>query len=452
MDYRVTIPKPIYADIRAHLLRGEDEEVALLFGHETALTNATVVTIQRWEPVPPQMLVLQRPDVFAVDSAFIVSRVKMARTRNESLFLAHSHPGDPRTPCFSRADDRGEADIYPLLRTRLPGRVHGALVMSPGGCTSRMCLPNGDVVPVDEIRVVGRHIERVVRSKPRNQSDEAHARQQLIWGSHGQGVLRDTTIGIVGAGGTGSVVAQQLIHLGVRNLIVVDKDTVEESNLARIVGARRGDIGMTPKVDVVSRTAHSVDPTICVTALHKDVTQPDVLNMLREADILFGCTDQHYSRMVLNALAVQHVIPFVDLGFLIDIHPESQRVISAVGEVRIIVPGGYCLSCAGVLDAERIKAEKASPEERAAFPRYFTGLDVPDPSVITLNSVIASLAVSVGVDMLVPTMRAVGPCDSYRFNALKGIVNPVLKERHPECGICGAEGRAAFGAALPMPR
>lgn len=241
-------------------------------------------------------------------------------------------------------------------------------------------------------------------------------------------------------------------HLGVGTLVTVDHDIVEETNLSRIVGARRDDIGVTPKVTIVERVARALDPSVHVVAILGDVTDPAVLARLREADLLFLCTDQHHSRAVVNALAVQYVIPLIDLGFRIDVDPETSRVISAVGEVRIVVPDGYCLSCAGVLDAERIKAEKASPEERAAFPGYFTGLDVPDPSVITVNSTIASLAVSAGVDMLVPTMRAVGPLDSYRYNALKGIVSQVTKTHEPACGICGAEGRAAYGDALALPR
>lgn len=104
-----------------------------------------------------------------------------------------------------------------------------------------------------------------------------------------------------------------------------------------------------------------------------------------------------------------------------------------------------------VLDADRIRAEKASPEERAAHAGYFTNLDVPDPAVITLNSTIASLAVTIGCDMFVPTMRPVDTLDSYRYNAVKGIVTNVAKARQPTCGMCGAEGRAAMGESLALP-
>jgi proteasome lid subunit RPN8/RPN11 len=453
-QYRLSLSEPLYDELRAHLLRGGNEEVAFLFAHEVHLPDATRLIVHRWEPVPPEMLLLQREDVFVMDSGFIVRRVKVARDQGESVLLAHSHPTDLTVPRFSRADDYGEKHLYPLLHVRLPDRTHGAIVMSPAGCAARLSLPGGQHVAVDELQIIGRRVQRFFTSSRREEpiADTVHARQQLIWGAHGQGMLRNTTVGVIGAGGTGSVVAQQLIHLGVGRLIVVDRQLVEESNLPRIVGALRDDINVTTKVDVVRRIAQGVDPSINVQAIHGDVTQPEVLARLREADLLFLCTDQHYSRMVVNALAVQYMIPLVDLGFLINVEPISRYVIAAVGEVRIVVPGGYCLSCAGILNAERIKAEKASPEEVAAFPAYFTGLDVPDPSVITLNSTIASLAVSVGCDMLVPTMRSVTALDSYRYNAIKGIVTPVVKEHHPECGMCGLEGRTAMGDDLTLPQ
>lgn len=352
----------------------------------------------------------------------------------------------------SPADTRGEADLYEFLRRRLPQRTHGAIVLSPDGMSARACSPDGSVGPLQEVRVVGRtvRITRPPASVHQPGADEAHHRQRLLWGDRSQGLLRELCIGIVGVGGTGSVVAQQLVHLGVGRLIVVDNQLVEESNLARLVGGRKADIGVTAKVDVVARLASELDPNVAVTPIRADVCTPAVAARLRGADLLFLCTDQHWSRAVVNALAVQYAIPLVDLGFLIDVDSASHRIISAVGEVRIVVPGGYCLSCAGVIDADRIRAEKASPKERAAFPRYFLGINVTEPSVITLNSVIASLAVTVGIDMFIPTMRATGALDSYRYNALKGLVSYVGKQQRMKCAVCGTDGIGAFGDTMPI--
>lgn len=450
---RLTFPGPVFQALRAHLLQSSSEQVALVFAHEVHMDGATTLIARRWEPVPSKMLTSQA-DMFAVNSSFVASQAKRARARSESIFLAHSHPASRGMPSFSPADTRGEANLYDFLRRRLPERIHGALVLSPEGMHARVCLPQGTVTPVDEVRVVGRTVQiirpHVMASAPT--ADEAHDRQRLMWGDHAQGILRDLCIAVVGAGGIGSVVAQQLIHLGVGRLIVIDNQVVEESNLARVVGARKADVGVTAKVDVVARLAAEVDPTVAVMPIQADVCTPAVAARLRGADLIYLCTDRHWSRAVVNAVAVQYAIPLVDMGFLIDVNTDAHQVISAVGEVRIVVPGGYCLSCTGVLDADRIRAEKASPEERAAFPGYFSGLDVHEPSVITVNSVIASLAVTVGIDMFIPTMRSTGALDSYRYNALKGLVSHAGKRQGMQCGVCGSDGIGAFGDALPIAR
>jgi tRNA A37 threonylcarbamoyladenosine dehydratase len=49
------------------------------------------------------------------------------------------------------------------------------------------------------------------------------------------------TVGIVGLGGGGSMVAEQIAHLGVGRIVAIDFDVVRTHNLSRIVGATGGD-------------------------------------------------------------------------------------------------------------------------------------------------------------------------------------------------------------------
>lgn len=454
LPHRVLVPAPLFADVRTHLLSqtGGVEEAALLFAHSVATERTDGLVITHWVPVPPEAFLLRRPDQFEIDSDFIVRHVKQARRQSESVLLAHSHPGDPDVPVFSLADSRGESKLYPLLRTRLPNRLHGAVVVSPGGAIARLVESDGTVRPA-VLRLVGRQARTYapIREITSQIPDPLHTRQELIWGSHGQGLLRGLTVGIIGAGGTGSLVAQQLIHLGIGHIVVVDPQILIGSNLARVVGACQQDIDRTAKVDIVARMAKQVDPRVRVTPIAEDVCQMHVLRQLVDADLLFLCTDSHYSRAVISAVGVQYCIPVIDMGFRIEMNATHDRVISAVGEVRLVVPDGYCLSCAGVLDYERIHAEKASPAERARFPDYFANLDIPDPSIITLNSIIAAQAVSIGLDILIPTMRVTSPVDSYRYNALKGLLSHEAKIKHPACGICGIDGIRGFADDAPLP-
>ena len=74
-------------------------------------------------------------------------------------------------------------------------------------------------------------------------------RQVRAFGADGQLKLQRLRVAIVGLGGTGSLIAQQLVHLGVRDFILVDPDVIESTNLNRVANAFQDDIGQ-PKVKI----------------------------------------------------------------------------------------------------------------------------------------------------------------------------------------------------------
>lgn len=56
---------------------------------------------------------------------------------------------------------------------------------------------------------------------------------------------------VIGCGGTGSSVAEQLVRLGVRYLTMIDPDHVSQSNLTRVYGSTASDVGR-PKCQVLA--------------------------------------------------------------------------------------------------------------------------------------------------------------------------------------------------------
>ncbi|WP_194915337.1 ThiF family adenylyltransferase [Catenulispora rubra] len=71
--------------------------------------------------------------------------------------------------------------------------------------------------------------------------DDAYDRQARLFGDRGQALLAATKVGVIGAGGAGSPLIQQLAHLGVGHLVVIDPDRIDVTNLSRVVGATRRD-------------------------------------------------------------------------------------------------------------------------------------------------------------------------------------------------------------------
>src|SRR6266487_2647066 len=128
-------------------------------------------------------------------------------------------------------------------------------------------------------------------SEPAVTIAERYSRNELLFGKAGQERLASTRVAIVGVGGLGSHVSQQLAYAGVQSLTLVDPDKVELSNLNRLVGAVPGDVGV-EKVNVIRRSVSSVNPDADVST-YADVLNGDTTGAaVAEVDVVFGCVDR----------------------------------------------------------------------------------------------------------------------------------------------------------------
>ena len=77
--------------------------------------------------------------------------------------------------------------------------------------------------------------------------NERTSRQSFL-GPNSDHVIRSATAGLVGLGGGGSHIAQQLAHIGFQNFVIYDHDVIEDSNLNRLEGGTVADVeGERPK-------------------------------------------------------------------------------------------------------------------------------------------------------------------------------------------------------------
>ena len=66
-------------------------------------------------------------------------------------------------------------------------------------------------------------------------------RQVRLFGKEGQERIKNAHVAVIGAGGIGSHVVQQLAFLGVGCLTIIDSDDLEETNKNRLIGSRYDD-------------------------------------------------------------------------------------------------------------------------------------------------------------------------------------------------------------------
>ncbi len=433
-----------WAQLRAGLLGDDDEHAALLICGYLIANDDQVLVCRRVQQLGAADLLDTSRRHLAIAPTTLARAAKGARAEQGTMVVCHSHPF-PGPVHASTLDLDTEAELCGrALWGRLAPRPVAALVLGPDGLDGRLWR-DGRGQPLDRVRVVGDQI-RLLPPPPGRQVGDEVARQVLAWGKGGQSRLADARVAIVGMGGTGSQVAVQLAHLGVGGLILVDPDRVEATNLSRLVGATRTDVGRL-KVEVLAAAARAINPTVTVQPVLASVLDIDP-RVLAAADVIVCATDGHGSRALLTELVQQYLVPVVDLG--VEVIPGA-RGLRAGGGVRVLRPGGWCLHCAGTLDAGLVREEYLDGTERAreAERGYLRGANTSAPAVISLNGVVASLAALEVCHLLVGFLGDGGGRLLYRAEARALTTASVT--RHPACYVCGEGGLLGLGDARRLP-
>jgi molybdopterin/thiamine biosynthesis adenylyltransferase len=267
-------------------------------------------------------------------------------------------------------------------------------------------------------------------------SNERFSRQVLAFGEEGQKKLSAARIGIVGVGGIGSQIVQDLAYIGVENFLIVDDDIVEESNLNRLVGALPIDAREKRlKVDVTERMIMQINPEARVMKLGMNLRDEKVLDALTHTDYLFGCVDNDSARLILTELAAAFEILLIESAA--QIHPEEGWINGFGGRVIIACPGEFCALCANQIDVKIAKIELESPPEKEFREKhgYGMGSEVTAPAVISLNGIIANLAVTEFL-MFLTGIRPYNRMVVYK--GMEGKVNVRIDKKKEDCVICNS--------------
>lgn len=220
-------------------------------------------------------------------------------------------------------------------------------------------------------------------------------RQMRFFGEEGQARLATARVVVVGIGGLGSLVAQELALLGVGDLALVDSEELAETDRNRNAAARHDDpIPGTLKVEIGERMVKAVNPEIRVEKINDSLVSLRAFDAVIRADYVFGCLDSEGARLVLNELSAAYARPYFDLAS--DILPGDPP--NYGGRVCVAWDGQGCLVCYGLLDIEEARVDLSGPAAQRdqdvlyGVPRE--ALDHTGPSVVSINGVVASLAVT----------------------------------------------------------
>ncbi|MDE0231548.1 MAG: ThiF family adenylyltransferase, partial [bacterium] len=209
------------------------------------------------------------------------------------------------------------------------------------------------------------------------------------------------SVAIVGCGGTGSAVAEQLTRLGVRRFHLFDPKTLTESNVTRVYGSFPADIGK-PKVNVVASHLSRIAPDAMVATERKKITLEATARRLGDVDIIFGCTDDNAGRLVLSRVASFFLTPVIDCGVLLS--SGSGGVLNGInGRVTVLAPGLACLVCRERIDFQQAHVEMLSQDEhqRLVDEGYAPALPGVEPAVVAFTTQVAAAAVGELLERLI---------------------------------------------------
>jgi hypothetical protein len=148
------------------------------------------------------------------------------------VMLAHTHLGDAALQEFSTIDDHGESLLQPYFNSRMPDQHHFSALFTK---TRSRCRKLGTQHFAD-VELIGREVRILsAESNSAQPMSTQYSRQAIAFGPAIQSKLARLKVAIVGLGGTGSVIATELAHLGVLNYVLIDPDIVDESNLNRLI-------------------------------------------------------------------------------------------------------------------------------------------------------------------------------------------------------------------------
>jgi len=270
-------------------------------------------------------------------------------------------------------------------------------------------------------------------------------RQARLFGASFNDIIREMRIGIVGGGGTGSPVAMLLMRLGARHLALIDPDVIEDTNLNRVHGSRRADADAAMrKVDMLAREIDLAGLGTQVITVPTWVGWESARDVLKSCDVIFGCTDDHDGRMLLNRLAYFYGIPLIDIG--LRMRPAKPPLpFNLVARVSTVLPGHACLLCRGLVDPRRASAEDLARSNPAEFARrkaeaYVEDAGDPAPAVVTFTTEAAAMAVNELIQGLTNYRLPAGMA-SGRFRQFELAQDrTVAPSPRPGCKICDARG------------
>lgn len=390
-----------YAELHRHLYPGDGlESVAMVLCGRAERETSLILTARHLVLIPSEDCVVRTPYRVTWRTEKLLDVLEEAEKNNYSVLKIHSHPCGYAD--FSPTDDKSDHELFASLNGWIEDIAeHASAIMLPDGeIRARLFNGSGETVPVKLVAVAGENLHFYKKAESEEEAVPEFARRHTQ--AFGKGTfqkMRGLSVAVVGTSGTGSIVIEQLARFGVGRLILVDPDVIEEKNLNRILNATMEDArNAKPKVEMLANAVRRMELGTEVVPVAQNLFSPEVVRLVSEADVIFGCVDTVDGRHLLNRLAAFYLIPYFDLG--VGLSADGVGGVHHIcGTVHYLQPDGSSLFSRNVYTSEQLRAagmKRTSPEmfEAMRKAKYISGIEETRPAVISVNMQLAATAVN----------------------------------------------------------
>lgn len=336
------------------------------------------------------------------------------RCEEEKLVFGFVHNHPTGLPHFSAIDDKNECTLHAAIRNRNGTTVSFVAMLWARdqwhARTRDVATPHA-ASSVRHTLVLGDQIEVYGCSPSTATHGEVQARQAAAFGEPFVDVLQSLRIAVVGNGGTGSPFATLAARAGVGELVLVDGDLLEISNLNRVRGLSRSDVGAA-KANALKTFIDGIGVAVDVAAIPSNIDEDAVaVDALASCDVIVGCTDDFVGREVLNTALYVYAQALVDIGLggKIDRTSRAQPYLRYhFGRISTVLPEtGQCLFCQGVIKEVWIRtqlARRVNPDLSAeeVKERYLEDGATDAPGVGPFTGAAADFALATVFDLIKP--------------------------------------------------
>ncbi len=453
-DLEIRVPLGLgYKLISAINQSGRHEQVAFCLVAQARIANKEVLLVQEVLTLPERAYLKDDSVGGAWRGSDMLPAIQAAMLAGNGLLLVHAHPKGFAN--LSRPDEENARRLLPMFQRRVPSATHGSIVIAGTQAGGVLTTPDSTLRRVNPVlRLLGASIMDWGADVESRDGIDEHLDGSLI---ASQGRLQRWRVAVVGLSGGGGHVVQQLARLGVGTIIGIDDDLAENRNAHKIVGLKPDHLSrQARKVDVMEELVREASCGARFVAVPHRVPSPEALEALKSADVIVGCLDNLHTRADLQEIAWRFAIPYIDIGVSIRI---SQRGLAiAAGNVLTLIPGGFCMWCAGFLSDLKLREELGTARNRSYLENR-TG----EAQVISFNGLVASQAVNEVLQLLTGfNGQSIDPQEiraahdpslqrGYRkFDSTRGELRDWGARRRDDCRCCGSLlGRAAVNWAIP---